>query len=455
MDIKLPLSITFLIFSFLILIGFKYNLNVETAEIVALRFSNVLMFGCVLILTYLISLTLTKNYVISLISSFCLIFTPLFTNSLVGWTHTSSTFFILLGVYSFLRFLNEKKMKFLSLLGFCIGFLFTIRYLDTLFFLPFFLYLTFYLLKTKKYSSFILFLFVIFLSALPAFLFHSICFGNPLLSPYHLRPYSLPPHPRSNIVEFRFDRLPLNLYNIFVEFRPENVLPSKEDTDYKFRFFKSSLFQSSPFLVFAIPGIVIVRKFLSKKVYWLILTSILIFTIFYGSWKFYGGGWTTNMRYFCPLLPFLSLFASFFIFRKVKIKKINRYYFLLIISIFIILSKILFQELQEQSYYSPFHPKQFMNRLNFSVYVILFFFSLVAYHYLKKYKKLINYLLLSVFLILMFLGFVMTFFVDAYFSFYGSKTKLFVFSLMENDYILIFTFLFTIITLLTLIRVEK
>ncbi|MEM5809637.1 MAG: phospholipid carrier-dependent glycosyltransferase [Candidatus Aenigmatarchaeota archaeon] len=447
-EIKWALALTFLILSILIFFGLRYNINLEEAEIISLRFFNSILFGAAVLLTYYISMLLTKNYTVSLISAFSLIFTFLFVNSFIGWTHTLVVFLILLGFYSFLRFEREKKFKFLVLLSFSIGFTFVVRYLDVLFFIPILIYSVYKFIQKNEYKNMINFLFLILIFALPAFIFHYVAFGDPLLSPYHMRPYSLPPHPKTNIIEFRFDRLPINLYNIFISYDPNNVLPSTEDTDYKFRFFKSSIFQSSPFLIFSILGFMSVRKILDRKIFLILISSILTLTIFYASWKFYGGGWTTNMRYFSPIIPFLAIFAVFFIFNKINFKKVSKLFFVLMFVTFLLLSKIFFDILREQSYFSNYHPKQFLNGINLKFYLIFFAISLIIIYLFKRNIFIYNYGLTTIFFFLLFLGFVMNFFVDGYFSFYGSKSDLFILNLMNNDYILIFTFIFLTVAIL-------
>jgi len=447
-ELKLIASLTFLILAILILLGLKFKLTLEETEIVSIRFVNSILFGGVVLLTYYISMIFTKSHTISLISAFSLIFTFLLVNSFIGWTHTLTVFLILLGFYCFLKFEREKKIKFLILISFSIGFTFTARYLDVLFFIPIFIYLIFNFLKNHESKFILTFILLTLVFSSPAFIFHYVAFGNPLISPYHMRPYSLPPHPKTNILEFQFERLPINFYNIFINFDPNNVLPFMEDNDYKFRFFKSSIFQSSPFLVFSILGVISIKKTLDKKIFLILVSSLLLHIMFYACWKFYGGGWTTNMRYFSPIIPFLTILSVFFIFKNIKLQKISKLFFVILFAFFLLLSKIFFDVLLERSYFSDYKPKQFMNSINLNIYLIFFVVILLLLYFLKKQKTLLKYILVTMFSFLLFMGFVMNFFVDGYFSFYGSKQDLLILNIINSDYILSFTFIFLIIFIL-------
>ena len=446
-ELKFTLILALFILAILIFFDFKSSLSAETNELVSIRFINSLLFGGVVVLTYHTAILLTKNYTVAFFGASSTIFTFLLVNSFIGWTHTLTVFLILLGFYSFLKFEQNKRMKFLILLSFSIGFVFVVRYLDIIFFIPISIYLIFHLLKDHKIKFLLVFIVLSAIFSLPAFVFNYLAFGDPLLSPYHMRPFSLPPHPKVNIVEFQFERLPINIYNIFINFDPNNVLPYTEDTDYKFRSFKSSIFQSSPFLVFSIFGFLTLRKILSKKVFWILLSSLSLIAIFYGSLKFYGGGWTTNMRYFSPIIPFLSIFSSSFIFHHVKFYKIDKVFLFTLFFVFLLLSKIFFVTLQEQSVLSSYHPKQFMNMFNLGAYLIsaAMVVTCVQLNLRKVFSK---YFIPAVYFFLLYLGFLMNFFVDGYFSFHGSKSDLFISNIMSGNLILTFIFIFSVIFIL-------
>lgn len=445
---KFALSISFLIIAVLVFFGLDSNLTLEETELVSIRFLNSLLFGGVILFTYHISMLLTKHRAASLLAAFSLLFTFLFVNSFIGWTHTLSVFLILLGFYAFLKFEHTERLFFLLLLAFSMGSVFAVRYLDMLFFVPIGAYLLFTLFQKRNFRFLFLLAAVTLAFSSVAFSFHYIAFGNPLTTPYNMRPYALPPHAQTNIVKFQVERLPVNLYNVFLNFNPDNVLLDVEDSDYTFRFFKSSILQSSPFLIFSLFGFIALWRTLNRKVFWILISSLLLPVIVYASWKFYGGGWTTNMRYFSPIIPFLAVAFGLFAVRYVNVEKMSRLFFVILAGVILLATKLFFSLLQEQSYFSNYHPKAFMNDINAKAYLISLVIVLLLIYGSKRYKTLAQYGLVIILSFLLFLGFVMNVFVDGYFSFYGSKGDLFLFNIMDSNYVLPFTFIFLLVLLL-------
>ncbi len=389
-------------------------------NILGLKFFNVVMFTLTIYLLYLFVVELTKNKSIALLSSLLLLATPLANHAIIGWTHIPTTFFILLVYYSLVKFEKTRKMHWSILMAFASGIVFNLRHLDIVFVIPPFLYLVYRLLERQKFLELILPITIVFITMLPTLLFNYYSFGSVFLTPYHMRAFALPPHPTFNIAnEFDLLRMPQVMPLMLFRFDPESTPVTVGDTDYSFRYYKSALFQSSPFLILSIPGFVLFwQKHKQKKLLALILLSMIALTAAYSSWLFYGGGWTTNMRYLTPLIPFLSFFAVFGIFHLAMKKELLRIGSLIFVLSLISLLFFLIQ-------FKPLIAKNLMNMITFVFSVFLLGVFILA---LKTKFKIFKWLFVGVVSIAIALSSLMVYLLDNFLLFYGDRSTMFIFN---------------------------
>jgi len=302
--------------------------------------------------------------------------------------------------------------------------------------LPPFIYEGFKLIRNTKIFHFSVLITIFILSLIPSILFHYLYFGSPFSTPYSMRSFSIGAHPKYNIAnEFDILRSFKTLPHMLLFFDPRSIPITSGDTDYFFRYYKSSLLQSSPFLVLSLFGFYFYYKMKKKEKILLLvlLLSCTIFTLGYSSWIYWGGGWCTNMRYLSPLLPFLSIFSSFAIYhlilfnikRKILVLSFLFFVFLVILSTF--LSK------------QPTDLKQIWNLINF-VLAIGLFIGYCSILYKPNYQ--LTKKIFSTFLILSILGaFMMIYLLDNLILFNGSPSTLFILNFRSS---LITAILFTL-----------
>ncbi|MBS3052782.1 MAG: glycosyltransferase family 39 protein [Candidatus Aenigmarchaeota archaeon] len=434
-----------LIFSFLFIKSI-YNYNqyfTVNKDIVGMRFLNIITLALSSVVLYKFSKEfLNENHAFS--ASLLFLVTPIITYTIVEWTHITSVFFVLVIFYGFYLYMKTNELKWLIIFSVFSGFLGNIRYVEVVMIIPLLIYITYTIIKNKRYNHLILFSLLFTISISPTLLFQYMHFGNPFLTPYHLRPYSLGDHPKTNIAkEFDVTRSISTIPYMLIDFNPDKIPPTTGDTDYSFRYFKSSVLQSTPFFSLSVFGICFLFKE-SKKFITLLILSMSLITITYSSWVYYGGGWTVSMRYLSTLIPFLLIFAMAAV-QKLKIEKSYMLLNLLITIPLIIFLLIL--PLRNMTYPSALNnvpQKRLMNPINLFLSIAL----LLSYtiHYLTG-NKLLSKITLSLFVVSIASSIVMVFIVDNIITFTGSYLTLFIYN-FSSSFFMSLTFLSSLIYLI-------
>ena len=228
------------------------------------------------------------------------------------WNHTTSLFFVTLSIYSVFLFRENQKLRYLFLSAICLGIIFMVRYDEVLYGIP----ITVYILlmpensKKKNFGNLVIYLSIACITSIPVFGYHYVAFDNPFITPYSFSGIARPVN-ESSVALFQIENLPYALWNMLVVY-------IYKDTPWG-HVYHSSLIESSPFLIFSLPGVVYLyrKKPLESKM--LILTFLLII-LFYGSSYRWGAlvtstplGFCFNVRYFVGLIPFLCLSSGAFI----------------------------------------------------------------------------------------------------------------------------------------------
>ncbi len=233
------------------------------------------------------------------------------------WNHTASLFFVTFSIYLIFLFREKQQLRYLFLSAIGIGIVFMIRYDEILYCVPIVAYLLMMPESSKKtnFRNLLIYLSIAGITTIPVFIYHYIAFGNPFTTPYSFGAEARPVTEQS-LALFQIENLPYGLWNMLVVY----IYP---DTAWG-HVVHSSLIESSPFLVFSIPGVVYLyrKKPLESKM--LIFTFVLI-VLFYGSSYRWGPlvqdtplGFCFNVRYLMGLLPFLCLSSSAFIETLIK-----------------------------------------------------------------------------------------------------------------------------------------
>jgi hypothetical protein len=220
-----------------------------------------------------------KSLMIALIYSFG---TLAFPSSLIYFGNSLLTFFVF---SSFLIiFIKKGDLKTLFVSGLLLGISSLIDYLAFLF-LPAFLF--YVALKTKNFKIFV-FIFSVLLGLMPLLLYQYLIFNNPFEGTYK--------HTDQQI----WTKVHLNLnYGI------ESILPSLSKI---YRITIDSyrgIFFYYPILFIFLFGILKIRKIWKEET---IFVFILFFTFLYFfsiSWNWWGGA-SFSIRYFSPIMPFLT-----------------------------------------------------------------------------------------------------------------------------------------------------
>ncbi len=228
------------------------------------------------------------------------------------WNHTTSLFFVTLSIYSVFLFRENKKLRYLFISAMSLGIVFMVRYDEVLYGIPIAVYISLMPenLKKRNFRNLMIFLSTACITSIPVFVYHYVAFGNPFTTPYSFSGIARPVN-ESSLALFEVENLPYALWNMLIVY-------IYKDTPWG-HVFHSSLIESSPFLVFSLPGVVYLYRKKPQESKMLILTFLII-VLFYGSSYRWGSlvtssplGYCFNVRYFMGLIPFLCLSSGAFI----------------------------------------------------------------------------------------------------------------------------------------------
>ncbi|MDY6765839.1 MAG: glycosyltransferase family 39 protein [Candidatus Nanohaloarchaea archaeon] len=294
-------------------------LGVNMQFLLGMRFLNVAVFAGTVALTYEFAHDLFQDRRISLTAAALVVPTQLANHAIIAWTHVPTTFLVLLTYFSYHRFRTRQDYRWLGVVAAATGLVFGMRYSDIVILLPVGAHVLYDLYRGNlpgRPRSVLLPIVLGVITLVPVFAFHTAAFGSPLTTPYQVRPDALPPNDKTNLAtEFNPVRTVLTVPAMLFWFNPELPMLNRDVQDFSWRYAKSALLQTSPFLVLAYFGLL--------RVWWrddgfpgrtdLRLASVGIFLLImlYGSWIFFSGGWTTNMRYLTPIVPFLAVYTSY------------------------------------------------------------------------------------------------------------------------------------------------
>ncbi|MFB6295120.1 MAG: hypothetical protein ABEI97_05140, partial [Candidatus Nanohaloarchaea archaeon] len=196
------------------------------------------------------------------------------------------------------------------------SFIFTIKYPDVVLMLPILAHMAVLVVRDREYEivrKSAVPLAVLLAIIAPTAAFHYSSFGSVTTTPYHMRPQALPPNDKPNIaVTFDPARLLQTVPAMLFRFDPGMEMLQQDVEDFDYAAFKSALFQSSPPLVLGLFGMLMAWRRNDEEGFTLLAASAAaLITLLYGSWIYFSGGWTTNMRYLTPAIPFLAIFTAY------------------------------------------------------------------------------------------------------------------------------------------------
>ena len=195
------------------------------------------------------------------------------------FSHGFSAFLLLLSMYYARLYIQENYIKFIFLAGIAMGYSFLVDYSNLFLLIPFLLY--FVLHDAKKKIFYFLLPVAIFLVILGAY--HYICFDNPFNTPY--------------MYQYRFG----NPQNVGFFSNPVYIgLYGLLFSSYRGIFYLSPILLLSPWGCF-----ILYEKYKPETV--LILSSFIIFVLFYSTYILWHGGRCYGPRFILNVIPFFTL----------------------------------------------------------------------------------------------------------------------------------------------------
>lgn len=282
--------------------------------LIGMRLFNVVLFGATVYLVHRLALLVFEDETVGLLAAGLTVPTILANHAIIGWTHVPVAFLGVAGYYGYIRFLKEGETWLLYVAAICAAVTFNIRYADAVLFVPLVIDAVYRMYRDSSAANVKRFMLPALLGAvllIPSFAFHAAAFGNALTTPYHMRPYATGPNQKQNLaVAFDPARLLRTVPAMLFRFDPDMEMLQQDVQDFQYAEYKSSLLQSSPFLVLGFIGMALAWGGGDRESLLLLAGASASLLLLYGSWIFFSGGWTTNMRYLTPLVPFLSLYAA-------------------------------------------------------------------------------------------------------------------------------------------------
>ncbi|MFB6207716.1 MAG: ArnT family glycosyltransferase [Candidatus Nanohaloarchaea archaeon] len=284
--------------------------------LLGMRFINVVLFGLTGLATYHLAMRFVEDQGYAFLASALVIISPLANHAIVAWTHVPVTFFSLLAYIFYLEFLDDGRMRWLAGVAVAAGLVFSMKYSDAIFLLPIPVHATLQIFRDRRYDivrKSVVPAALLLLVLVPTLFFHASAFGSVFTTPYHMRPHALPPNDKPNIaVTFDPSRLSSTVPSMLFRFDAGMEMLQRDVEDFDYRQYKSALFQSSPALLLGIIGLALAwSRREDRDLPALAASGSALLTLLYGSWIYFSGGWTTNMRYLTPMIPVLAVFASY------------------------------------------------------------------------------------------------------------------------------------------------
>lgn len=289
--------------------GIPGSLGRDLGLIIGLRAYSVLAYGGVLAGTYLLARMLASRRTAWIALLFVGI-SQLLNHAIIGWNHTISTFVVLLATILTVRYWRGGSRMDLYAVAAVIGAGVWMRYPLIALAAPLIIACGVRALGDRAYLPLAL-SGIIGLSVLsPIAGFQQAAYGDPLTTAYELRPQALPPNNKPDLAtSFDPARLVHTVPSMLIRFDPTSPVIDPDVPDFDYRFYKSSLLETSPYLILALIGLpVLYRRRRGEAVLLMALCGAPV--LLYGSWIYFSGGWTTNMRYLSPMLPSLSVLAA-------------------------------------------------------------------------------------------------------------------------------------------------
>ncbi len=390
--------------------------GVDIGFLLGMRMLNVGLFAGTVVLTAELGRMLFDERV-ALLGAALVIPTQLANHAIIAWTHVPTTFFILLAFYAYLQVLDGDGRRWLVTTAFAGGMTFIIRYSDAVMLAPIVLHGLYSVGQRRDgfgLRDLAVPVLVLLVVLAPALAFHQLSFGSVATTPYQMRPHALPPNDKPDLAgEFDPVRAVTTLPSMLVRFDPDMPMLQRDIQDFDYREYKSALFQTSPFLALSIFGILFAweRKRRAMK---LIVGGMAALTLTYASWIFFSGGWTTNMRYLTPLVPFLALFTAEAVTGTLSATgRVYRYGPLAVAAA--LLLGLTFLPAQ------PLAAKAVMNLVAFAAAAVTLLTFTAAY---RDPTPRLRMLALISFLVSLGVGAVMVFFLDNWVLFYGAQDSI-------------------------------
>jgi len=209
-------------------------------------------------------------------------------------THAISTFFLF---FSFFLLYFSKKLRNFLLAGIFLGISLLFENL-ILVLLPLFLVYSFFKLKKRYWSYFLIGLSI---GVIPFFLYHLSITNKPF--------YLVSSFLDKQIFKHAYEVQSFDFIKIFHLEKPfPDLMVMLRILFYPYR----GLFFYSPFLLFSIPGFILMFKKQKKEVL-LIIFSLLLLTAVISMRRIWWGGCCFGERYLLPLIPFLFFPISYFV----------------------------------------------------------------------------------------------------------------------------------------------
>lgn len=239
-------------------------------------------------------------------------------HAVIGWNHTVTTFLVVLGVLFTVSYRRTADPRRLLALAVVSGIAVWFRYPMAAIFLPLVALAAWTAHGEGQHRRLIMAGGIGLVIVAPLLLFQGLAYGDPVTTAYDLRPDALPPNTKPDLVaSFDPARLVHTVPSMLVRFDPSIPVIDPSVGDFTYRLHKSSLLETSPYLVLAVVGLPLLYR--RRRGETVLLTAVCaVPVLLYGSWIYFSGGWTTNMRYLSPAVPLFAVMAAAAVPRDVR-----------------------------------------------------------------------------------------------------------------------------------------
>lgn len=256
---------------------------------------------------------LARHFLSRRLAAVAVLFTgvsQLANHAVIGWNHSVTTFLVVLGVVFAVSYHRTGEAPLLFALAAVSGVAVWFRYPLAAVFLPMVAAAVWTAHGEGQHRRLLMAGGLGLAVVAPLLLFQGLAYGDPLTTAYDLRPEALPPNTKPDLVaSFDPTRLVHTVPSMLVRFDPSIPVIDPSVGDFQYRLYKSSLLETSPYLVLAVVGFPLLYRRRRGEA-GLLAVVCLVPVLLYGSWIYFSGGWTTNMRYLSPAVPLLSVMAA-------------------------------------------------------------------------------------------------------------------------------------------------